>query len=188
MNRCTPTSGFSLPELLVTTAILGLIAAVGGGSLINIARRERASAVASQLAGWLTEVNGDASRFNAQAGGGQPCTVTITTGTHLTTGDELARIEPAGCAPQATLTVPDLYYNDTRVQINATPSRFVFTPRGTVATTTGAPLPNGEVQITMTVKWLPPLRCIRLNGLIGVLELGRNNQANGGTCDQWNRA
>ncbi len=189
MNRSRHASGFSQPELLVTVVILGLIAAVGGGSLFNIVRRERASAVASELAGWLDQVSAESSRFRAQAGGGEPCTVTITTRTTLTTGAELARIEPAGCAPQATLTVPDLYYNNTLVQITADPARFVYTPRGTVATTTGAPLPNGEVQITMSVKSLPPLRCIRLTGLIGVLEVGRNNQATtGGTCDEWNRA
>jgi prepilin-type N-terminal cleavage/methylation domain-containing protein len=185
MNRYPRAGGFSMPELLVTTVILGLIAAVGGGSFITIARRERVTAVTSELSGWLDQVNGDARRFNAlvdSQGQNETCTVTITTGTDLTAGTVLARIEPRDCATQDTLTVPDLYSKGPTVQITATPSQFVFTPRGTVATTNGAALPNGEVQITLSVNSQLPLRCIRLVGLIGVLEVGRNNQAANGAC------
>jgi Tfp pilus assembly protein FimT len=179
-----------MTELLVTTVILGLIAAVGGSSLLNLARRERVSAVASELTGWLDQVNGDARRFNALVDSqdqNETCTVTITKGTDLTAGTVLARIEPPDCATQDTLTVPDLYFKGSTVQITPTPSQFVFTPRGTVATTNGAALPDGEVQITLSVNKERPLRCIRLTGLIGVLEVGRNNQAANGACNEWGR-
>jgi prepilin-type N-terminal cleavage/methylation domain-containing protein len=185
MKRSTPTGGYTLAELLVVVVILGVIGAVGAGSLLNLARRERANSVASELSGWLDQVNRDASRFNAQAGGAQ-CTVTITDGG--VPGAQLARIEPAACAPQNTLTVPDLYFNNPTANITANPASFVFTPRGTVATPNGAALPNGEVLISVTVNNERPLRCIRLVGLIGVLEVGRNNQAGAdGTCTEWSR-
>ncbi len=186
MKRTLPASGFTLPEILVTIVILGVIGAVGGSSLFNIARRERANTVASELSGWLDQVNRDASRFNAQAGGAL-CTVTINAG-NIAPGAVMASIAPAACATQDTLTVPDLYFNNPRANITANPATFVFTPRGTVATTDGAALPGGQVLISVTVNNERPLRCIRLVGLIGVLEVGRNNQAGaGGVCNQWSR-
>lgn len=185
MTRSRTVNGFTLPELLITVVILGLIAALGGDSLANLARRERANSVTSELSGWLDQVSRDASRFNAQAGGAL-CTVTINTG-NFAPGAELARIEPAACAPQNTLQVPDLYSNKPRANITANPTAFVFTPRGTLATTTNAALPNGQVLISITVNKKRPLRCIRLVGLIGVLEVGRNNAANSGNCDAWGR-
>ena len=93
-----PSSGFSLPEMLITVVILGVIAAIGTDSLVNLARRERANYVTTELTGWLDQVSRDASRFNAQAGGAL-CTVTISTGT-VAVGAQLARIEPAACASQ----------------------------------------------------------------------------------------
>lgn len=178
-------SGFSLPELLITVVILGVLAAVGTNSLINLARRERANTVTTELTGWLDQVSRDASRFNAQAGGAL-CTVTLSTGT-VATGAQLARIEPAACASQNTLTLPGLYANNASATITATPSQFVFTPRGTLSTTTNAALPNGQVLININVNNERPLRCIRLVGLIGVLEVGRNNAAATGACTEWGR-
>ena len=180
-----PSSGFSLPEMLITVVILGVIAAIGTDSLVNLARRERANSVTTELTGWLDQVSRDASRFNAQAGGAL-CTVTISTGT-VAVGAQLARIEPAACSSQNILRLSDLYANNASATITATPSQFVFTPRGTLSTTTSAALPNGQVLININVNNERPLRCIRLVGLIGVLELGRNNAAATGACTEWGR-
>lgn len=180
-----PSSGFSLPEMLITVVILGVIAAIGTDSLVNLARRERANSVTTELTGWLDQVSRDASRFNAQAGGAL-CTVTISTGI-VAVGAQLARIEPAACASQNILTLSDLYANNASATITATPSQFVFTPRGTLSTTTNAALPNGQVLININVNNELPLRCIRLVGLIGVLEVGRNNAAATGACTEWGR-
>ncbi len=43
------------------------------------------------------------------------------------------------------------------------------------------------ITLNVAVNNVPPLRCIRLVGLIGVLEVGRNNQASSGTCNEWSR-
>ena len=180
-----PSSGFTLPEMLITVVILGVIAAIGTDSLVNLARRERANSVTTELTGWLDQVSRDASRFNAQAGGAL-CTVTISTGT-VAVGAQLARIEPAACASQNILTLSDLYANNASATITGTPSQFVFTPRGTLSTTTNAALPNGQVLININVNNERPLRCIRLVGLIGVLEVGRNNAAATGACTEWGR-
>ena len=180
MRSPARTSGFSLPELLITIVILGLVVAVTGNSLLNLARRERANTVAAELAGWLDQVNRDATRFNAQAGGAV-CRVTITTG-DLAPGEEMANVQPAACATQNILTVPDLYFNAPTVQVTANQDQFTFTPRGSVAAN------DDQVLLTITVNNQRPLRCIRLVGLVGVLELGRNNQAGpGGACNEWSR-
>ncbi len=179
-----PTSGgFTLVEMLVVVLILGMLTAVASTSLISMARRERANRVATELAGWLEQVNRDATRFNAQAGGAT-CTVTIGNG-NLASGAVLATVDPVACTSESTLRVPDLYGNGTTATITTNPAAFVFTPRGTVATINGAALPNNEVQITISLNNQPPLRCIRLTGLIGVQQLGRNNQVSSGTCNQW---
>lgn len=186
MTRPRPSSsGFSLAEMMITVVILGVIAAIGTDSLLNLARRERANSVTTELTGWLDQVSRDASRFNAQAGGAL-CTVTISTGT-VAVGAQLARIEPAACASQNILTLSDPYANNASATITATPSQFVFTPRGTLSTTTNAALPNGQVLININVNNERPLRCIRLVGLIGVLEVGRNNAAATGACTEWGR-
>lgn len=178
MKRPSPTGGYSLPELLVSATILGSIAAVGGSSLYNLARRERANAVASELAGWLDMVNHDARRANTPLDGAT-CTVTVSTG-NLAAGDQLAAVTPAVCAQQNTLTVPDLANTSPMVNVTATPATFEFSPRGTVATDEG-----GDVLIRILVNNAKEVRCVRLTWLIGVLEVGRNNE--GGACNQWSR-
>jgi type II secretory pathway pseudopilin PulG len=170
-------------ELLVAVVMLGVLAAVSTTSISTIYRRERVNHVATELTGWLDQANRDASRFNAQAGGAA-CTITLNTG-KLDVGAVLARVDPADCASENTLRVPDLYTMSATATITAKPATFVFTPRGTVATTNGDALPNNEVQITISVNNQPPLRCIRLTGLIGVQQLGRNNQVSSGACNQW---
>lgn len=172
-------AGYTLIELLVTVGILGVVAAVGVYSSFNLARRERANTVASALAGWLDQVNRDVGRFNAQAGGAT-CTVTLSTG-NLAEGAQMARVVPAACAIQPTLVVPDLEANAPSVQLTASPASFVFTPRGTVVATTD------PVGITLAVNGQPPLRCLRLSGILGALEVGRNNAVSTGSCTEWGR-
>jgi Tfp pilus assembly protein FimT len=170
--------------MLVVVVILGVVAAVGTSSFTSLVRRERTNHVTTELARWLDQANRDATRFNAQSGG-TPCTVTINNGS-LVSGNVLATITPAACASESTLRVPDLYGNAPNAIITANPTSFVFTPRGSVATTTGAALPNNEVMITTKLNDRPPKRCVRLSGLVGVMELGSNPQVTS-LCNQWGR-
>ncbi|WP_225323212.1 hypothetical protein [Synechococcus sp. RSCCF101] len=142
-----------------------------------VLRRERANAIASALAGWLDQTSRSAPNV------GQTCTVTISTG-QLSAGDVLASVTPAGCAQPATLTVPDFSGGGT-ARVAATPDTFFFTPRATIATAGNA---NPDVLLRMSVADQPPLRCIRLTGALGILEIGRNTSASStrATCDQWN--
>lgn len=179
-----PQPGFTLIELLLVVLILGVLAAVGSQSLITIARRERANRVTSELASWLEQTNREATQFNAQSAG-TSCSITISNGT-MVTGAVMATTAPIECSSQSSLRVPDLY-GSTNISITANPTSFVFTPRGTLASSTGSALPNNEVQIIISVDNQPPLRCIRLLGLIGVLELGRNNNVADGNCNVWGR-
>lgn len=164
--------GFSLLELLVVVAILGLLAGMGIPALIQNQKKEQVNALTTGLAFWLLEVRTSALR-------GSTCEVLIRNAT-IKDGQPVASIsgepipetcfiannpyqlpEPAkGAAYEIAVTANN-------EQING----FAFTPRG-------SKFPSTDVLITVAMANNGPARCIQLNGLLGNLEIG--NGSSGG--------
>ncbi|MFM7675329.1 MAG: hypothetical protein ACKO5F_07035 [Synechococcus sp.] len=67
-----------------------------------------------------------------------------------------------------------------RYAIQADPSSFTFTPRGTARG-----LANGnqsDLEITIAMNGQPPMRCVQLTSPLGVIRVGFNEAATVGAC------
>lgn len=122
-------TAFSLTELMVTVAVLGIL----GSIVIQVSgqewRRERILAVQVDLVGWLEAVRRAALRNGA-------CQVRFV-GSNMTLepGDTLAEVEDS-CLYTLPMTIPGVTSQGTLYTINTNQQEFAFTPPGTVRTST----------------------------------------------------
>ncbi len=173
-------------ELMVTVAVLGIVAAVVIPANQLQWRRERANAAASELASWLEVV----SKTPDQSGTG--CTVTITTGSNRPPGSILAQVTPTTCTPESTLNLPGTNMGSSTYSVGASTNIFQFTPRGAVTTDNLGTAVNTNIQVRISINGEAPLRCVQLSGLLGLIRVGSNNTAGDPTtacaAAQFNRA
>jgi len=171
--------GFSTMELMVTVAVLGVVAAVVVPANQEQWRRERVNAAALELTSWLEVI----ARTPDQTG--VSCTVTVTPGTNRAAGALLATVAPATCAPESTLNLPATVLGASTYNVGASSNTITFTPRGAVSTAV-------PIQVRISVSGQPPLRCVQVTGLLGLLRLGSNtttgNVATACADSQFNRA
>ena len=180
-----PNPGFSLTEVMVVVAILSVLSGLVIDAGIRDWRREQVNAVVVELAGWLESVRRAALK-------GSSCQVTLFDGT-LAAGAVLAQGEDVGatdadsvaaaspiannCRSSQPLVIPSLSAVQ-RFQIAATAGSFVFTPAGTLY-----PAPQRSAPIVIEVSLADgqdPQRCVQLEGLMGLIQVGR---LNAGHCD-----
>lgn len=169
--------GFTLVELMVVVALIGIVSGVVVVISANEWRRDRINAVAVEFAGWLEEVRSASLREVNNNG----CTVTFasTTLTSVPAGTQLASINPAVCqgVPQANFLIPGITATADRYSATSTASAITFTPRGSVTSTT-------NVLVNLSLDNSIPLRCVRISPTVGLIRIGSNNAATGvaGTC------
>lgn len=99
-RRRLQAGGFSLMELMVVVAIIGMINGLTIAFSSNDWQRERVNAAALGLVGWLEEVRASALREtsdNPAAGG---CVVSISTLSNAASGDVLASVSPPAAPPR----------------------------------------------------------------------------------------
>jgi prepilin-type N-terminal cleavage/methylation domain-containing protein len=177
--------GFTVLELMVTVAVLGIVGAVAFTVSQDSWRRERASAATVELAGWLDQISKSPDQ------NGVSCQVTVNTGT-LTSGGVLASVSPTNCAIESNVRLPAINTNQSyqvsvvgAVTAGAT-SQWWFTPRGAISTTTPSATAASsatDISIRISVDGNVPVRCVRLSGTLGLLRLGRNNATGNTTVD-----
>ena len=165
------TTGFALTELLVAIVILGILAIISLDSGLKMRRRDQINSLAVTLSGWIEEV-----RRSSQRGVG--CTLTIG-GTNLTAGSTFASSSPSttsttvtdlnACMKLDPLVIPGSFARNSGLFSIDTAS-FTFTPRGTVTYTSGS-----SVSIVISQQNNPDKRCLRLNGLLGLLEISKGS-------------
>jgi prepilin-type N-terminal cleavage/methylation domain-containing protein len=173
---------FTLVELMVTVAVLGIVASFVFTSSGVFLRRDQANAAAAELAGWLDAISGRAGAYG-------PCTVQFTAGSNLAPGATFATLQTASvpasdarCTPDLNLRLPSTDGNRTynvAVAYTPTATSLVFTNRGGVVA-------NGvEAVVKISVNGQLPLRCVRIS--FGSLSLGVNNGTGDvtQTCSTW---
>lgn len=167
MNRSlysrSSASGFALSELMIVVVILGIISSVSTANFIFALRNAQVNEVALQLAGWLEQIS------RRPEANGTACTVTFYTGA-LNAGADLARVDPPACSPEPSFKVASLIGNDP-IAMGSSATSVTFTPRTAITSST-------DVQVRLSRSNQPPLRCIRLSAVLGLIRLGRD----GGTA------
>jgi prepilin-type N-terminal cleavage/methylation domain-containing protein len=160
--------GFTLLELLVVVAILGVIGGLGLPAMINSYKKAQVNDLTTGLAGWLQEVRNSALK-------GSSCVVLIRAGA-ITDGDTVASVaEPI---PETCVTPNNPYLlpesaRGANYSITANINSFSFTQRA-------SKYPKEDVLITIAMANNGPARCIQLNGLFGNMEMG--NVSSSGSC------
>ncbi|MEA5391429.1 prepilin-type N-terminal cleavage/methylation domain-containing protein [Cyanobium gracile UHCC 0139] len=176
------TKAFTVVELMVTVAVIGILGSVAFASSQVFLRRDQANAAAAELMGWLEGISGRSGAFG-------PCVVQFTTASNVAPGTTFATLQNAGanprCTPEANLALPSTDGNRTyNVAVTYTPNSatsLTFTPRGGVVA-------NGvEAVVKISVNNQLPLRCVRIS--FGTLSTGINNTTGdvSQTCTVWER-
>lgn len=166
--------GFSLMEVVIAAVVILLLSSYSINAALTEWRSQQAYALAEELAGWLVLVQRAAMR-------GTRCDVAIASSSStVSSGQTLAKAtEDSG----GSLTNSCSAYSPMRLEstpagvtfsISPSPLTFSFTPRGTIANTSRDP-----VVITVTNQAGGSVRCIRLDGLLGIARLGTMV---GGSC------
>jgi prepilin-type N-terminal cleavage/methylation domain-containing protein len=181
--------GFTVVELMVTVAIIGVVSSVLFTVSQDSWRRERANTATVELAAWLDQI----SRSPEQ--NGVSCRVTVNTGT-LAPGAVLASVNPTNCATEADLRLPGINITQ-NFQVAVTgglagtgTSQWWFTPRGAISVTTPsltAASSATDISVRISVAGQVPVRCVRLSGTLGLQRMGRNNATGdpNTNCTDW---
>jgi prepilin-type N-terminal cleavage/methylation domain-containing protein len=161
--------GFSLAEILVTVAILGILSTIAVNISASEADRAKVNTAQIALAGWLQLVQRSAllqKSLQTNQGG---CTVNFASAlSNQGNGTQIASVSPAACAPNPSilLDIPNL--GSSSLSASFTAQSIIFTPRGTISSDAESPV----TEIRFLISRSSLLRCVRISGLVGVIEIG----------------
>lgn len=173
-------------ELILVIVIFMLLASMALIFNQNEMRSADSQALVNEIAAWLGEIAMAPEDLNTS------CTVTFQPGTSLWPTSTIATVAPASCAKESTLRVP----GNKRLnpyQLGTSQNSWVYNQRGSLSasTTANASSTNTDIIIRVSVDGLPPLRCVRLSGIMGLVRFGVNSvsgSVNGSaTCSSWKR-
>jgi len=176
-------NGFSIVEMLVVTACLGILLGASISVTQNALRREEGVNVVLAVAGWLEEIQRNALRLNLKEG----CTVTFDTSLNTWTsrnpGERIASVTPATCAVEPELLLPRTGFTQQASTADRKPfaitivhgpdswngPQLVFTRRGSVTLTESFRFAvKSQISSAKSTQ-----RCIRITPVVGSIGVGK---------------
>lgn len=189
-RRLSVGKGFTLIELIVVVAILGILGTFVVNALMFELHRDRATAAAQDIAGWLEAVRRSAER-------GRGCLVTITPAVNATSVTTIATgaidtdaggasviNDPNRCKANDALTI-ESGDNNAGYQIEVDPATsIVFTPRGTIFNPDdGNGAFSNAIEISVNARYfgaaVAPMRCVRITPPLGSIEVVNSTNTTG---------
>lgn len=174
-------NGFSMVEMLMVTACLGILLGASISVTQNALRREEGVTVVLAVAGWLEEIQRNALRLN------QRCTVSFDTSLNTWTprnpGERIASVTPATCAIEPELLLPRTGFTQQASTGDRKPfaitivhgpdswngPQLVFTRRGSVALTDSFRFAvKSQISSAKSTQ-----RCIRITPVVGSIGVGK---------------
>jgi prepilin-type N-terminal cleavage/methylation domain-containing protein len=175
-NKC---SGFSLPEVLVSVVIIGILASTVISISVRELRRNKVQKAANTFAAWLDSAGRAAQR-------GQGCLVTIPTAT-VANGSNAATIQAdttttsspivGQCSLIGNLTFDNIS-DGSSFSVSSPVDEIVFTPRGTIFNpSNSAGIFAQNIRITINVfqggSSQPPSACVLIIPPLGQIRAER---------------
>lgn len=184
LGRHTPAGrGFSLVELMVVIAVIGLINGLAIALTGSEWQRDRVNGVALGLAGWLEEVRGNALRQTSDDPAAGGCVVSVSSLSNAAAGTSVASVTPTNCASSASFEIPGVVSGADRYDIaTSNSSTITFTPRGSVTGTSDA-------VVKIFLRGSLQLRCVRVSAILGLVRVGSNSAASSSadSCSDYSR-
>jgi hypothetical protein len=152
----------------------------------NEMRSADSHALTDEIAAWLGEIAMAPEFLNTT------CTVTFQPGQQIRPGATIASVQPSNCARESSLRVPG-NQRFSSFHLGTSQNSWVYTERGAVSasSTVGASSTNTDIIIRVSVDGQPPLRCVRLSGIMGLIRFGVNSVSGDAisntACSDWKR-
>jgi prepilin-type N-terminal cleavage/methylation domain-containing protein len=166
---------FTLFELLVVVGVIAVLSTASWRVITNDLHRSRINAVGMDFASWVESIRKAAK--NTQGG----CEITVANLSEAADGAQLASVQnnpsfhdDAPCAKGRSTFLFRATAMNERLSSQATAAVILFTPRGTILGANAQALPD-QVEVRLALKSINNLRCIRLSGLLGALQIGSHS-------------
>jgi prepilin-type N-terminal cleavage/methylation domain-containing protein len=193
-SQCS--QGFTMTELMVVVAVIGILGGVIVPTGINAWRTQQVNAAVAELEGWLagvqrsTDENNVSCRVLINTGTLQP-QAALATATAITPGTTTAATGVV-CGTSDSVRLPGLGGGSFSVATSFTGNQFYFTQRGAISTDNVGGLAevsgaDNNLSIRISADGQIPTACLRLTGMLGLMRRGWNN-ATGSTatdCTTW---
>jgi Tfp pilus assembly protein PilE len=178
---------YTLLELLMVASVLGVLATASWRVITNDLHRSRLNAVSFDFASWVESIR----KAALNTGGG--CEITVANLSQAADGSQLASVRNLNandppCSKNRTTFLFQASATNEQLSSEATTAVIVFTPRGTILGAGSQPLPD-QVEVRLALRSISNLRCIRLSGLLGALQIGSHSQTSnvGTSCTSYAR-